>query len=69
MPISQMISYRILLRKEPEGGYMVTVPSLRPFSPRMCYIWRINRRSNRNGKGSYRIILRKLKISSRRNPQ
>ena len=23
-----MISYRILLRKEPEGGYTVTVPSL-----------------------------------------
>jgi predicted RNase H-like HicB family nuclease len=28
MSISQMISYRILLRKEPEGGYTVTVPSL-----------------------------------------
>jgi hypothetical protein len=24
----QMISYRILLRKEPEGGYTITVPSL-----------------------------------------
>lgn len=24
----QMISYRILLKKEPEGGYTVTVPSL-----------------------------------------
>jgi predicted RNase H-like HicB family nuclease len=23
-----MISYRILLRKEPEGGYTITVPSL-----------------------------------------
>jgi len=23
-----MLSYRILLRKEPEGGYTVTVPSL-----------------------------------------
>ena len=28
MSISQMISYRILLKKEPEGGYTVTVPSL-----------------------------------------
>lgn len=28
MPISQMISYRVLLKKEPEGGYTVTVPSL-----------------------------------------
>jgi len=28
MSISQMLSYRILLRKEPEGGYTVTVPSL-----------------------------------------
>lgn len=28
MSVSQMISYRILLRKEPEGGYTVTVPSL-----------------------------------------
>jgi predicted RNase H-like HicB family nuclease len=28
MSTQQMISYRILLRKEPEGGYTVTVPSL-----------------------------------------
>ena len=28
MSTPQMISYRILLRKEPEGGYTVTVPSL-----------------------------------------
>ena len=28
MSISQMLSYRILPRKEPEGGYTVTVPSL-----------------------------------------
>jgi len=28
MSIPQMLSYRILLRKEPEGGYTVTVPSL-----------------------------------------
>jgi len=28
MSTSQMISYRILLRKEPEGGYTITVPSL-----------------------------------------
>lgn len=28
MSTTQMISYRILLRKEPEGGYTVTVPSL-----------------------------------------
>ena len=28
MSIQQMISYRILLKKEPEGGYTVTVPSL-----------------------------------------
>ena len=28
MPTSQMISYRVLLKKEPEGGYTVTVPSL-----------------------------------------
>jgi predicted RNase H-like HicB family nuclease len=28
MSTTQMISYRILLKKEPEGGYTVTVPSL-----------------------------------------
>ena len=28
MSTQQMISYRILLKKEPEGGYTVTVPSL-----------------------------------------
>jgi len=28
MSVSQMTSYRILLKKEPEGGYTVTVPSL-----------------------------------------
>jgi len=28
MSTQQMVSYRILLRKEPEGGYTVTVPSL-----------------------------------------
>ena len=28
MSTQQVISYRILLRKEPEGGYTVTVPSL-----------------------------------------
>lgn len=28
MSTPQMISYRILLRKEPEGGYTITVPSL-----------------------------------------
>jgi predicted RNase H-like HicB family nuclease len=28
MSTPQMISYRILLRKEPEGGYTVIVPSL-----------------------------------------
>jgi predicted RNase H-like HicB family nuclease len=28
MSSPQIISYRILLRKEPEGGYTVTVPSL-----------------------------------------
>ncbi len=28
MAISQSISYRVLLRKEPEGGYTATVPSL-----------------------------------------
>jgi len=28
MASSQTISYRILLRKEPEGGYTATVPSL-----------------------------------------
>jgi predicted RNase H-like HicB family nuclease len=28
MSISQMTSYKILLKKEPEGGYTVTVPSL-----------------------------------------
>jgi len=28
MSTQQMISYRILLRKEPEGGYTITVPSL-----------------------------------------
>ncbi len=28
MSTPQLISYRILLRKEPEGGYTVTVPSL-----------------------------------------
>ncbi len=28
MSTQQMISYRILLRKELEGGYTVTVPSL-----------------------------------------
>ena len=28
MPTSQMISYRVLLKKEPEGGYTITVPSL-----------------------------------------
>ena len=28
MSTQQMISYRILLRKEPEGGYTVTVLSL-----------------------------------------
>ena len=28
MSTPQIISYRILLRKEPEGGYTVTVPSL-----------------------------------------
>ena len=28
MPVSQTISYRILLRKEPEVGYTATVPSL-----------------------------------------
>ena len=28
MSTQQRISYRILLRKEPEGGYTVTVPSL-----------------------------------------
>jgi antitoxin HicB len=28
MPVSQTMSYRILLRKEPEAGYTATVPSL-----------------------------------------
>ena len=28
MATSQTISYRILLKKEPEGGYTATVPSL-----------------------------------------
>ncbi|MEA2021816.1 MAG: type II toxin-antitoxin system HicB family antitoxin [Candidatus Caldatribacteriota bacterium] len=28
MSISQMTSYRILLKKEPEGSYTVTAPSL-----------------------------------------
>lgn len=28
MSTQQTISYRILLKKEPEGGYTVTVPSL-----------------------------------------
>jgi len=28
MSIPQMTSYKILLKKEPEGGYTVTVPSL-----------------------------------------
>jgi antitoxin HicB len=28
MTTSQTISYRILLKKEPEGGYTATVPSL-----------------------------------------
>lgn len=28
MSTQQIISYRILLRKEPEGGYTVSVPSL-----------------------------------------
>ncbi len=28
MSTQQTISYRILLKKEPEGGYAVTVPSL-----------------------------------------
>ena len=28
MATRQQISYRVLLRKEPEGGYTVTVPSL-----------------------------------------
>jgi predicted RNase H-like HicB family nuclease len=28
MSTPQLISYRILLKKEPEGGYTVTVPSL-----------------------------------------
>ena len=28
MSISQMTSYKILLKKEPEGGYTVTVPPL-----------------------------------------
>lgn len=28
MSTQQMISYRILLRKEPEGGYTVTAPVL-----------------------------------------
>ncbi|HCL89915.1 MAG TPA: antitoxin HicB [Candidatus Atribacteria bacterium] len=28
MSTQRVISYRILLRKEPEGGYTVTVPSL-----------------------------------------
>jgi len=28
MSISQITSYKILLKKEPEGGYTVTVPSL-----------------------------------------
>ena len=28
MSISQMTSYKILLKKEPEGGYTITVPSL-----------------------------------------
>ncbi len=43
----RMLNYRILLRKEPEGGYTVTVPS------RLCYLWGHNRRSNKNGKGSH----------------
>ncbi len=34
MSTQQMISYRILLRKEPEGGYTITVDSSNPYISR-----------------------------------
>jgi len=49
MSTQQTISYRILLKKEPEGGYTVTVPSLAG-----CVTYgKNNRRSNGNGERGY----------------
>ena len=45
----KVLNYRILLRKEPEGGYTVMVPSL----PGCVTYGGNNRRSDRYGKGSY----------------
>ncbi len=44
----RVLNYRILLRKEPEGGYTVTVPSLPG-----CVTY-----GDKNGKGSHRESLK-----------
>ena len=51
----KVLSYRIILRKEPEGAYTVIVPSLPG-----CITYG-DRRSNRDGKGAIELYVESLK--------